>query len=324
MRLSATDGEKRVILSAMRTVSLAHGAAAETAADRATLAAAARITLGLDDVDDATLPPIAPSALADALAARPLREEAVRLAAVMALVDGAVDAAKIDRVTAFARALGIDDGYVHDLSRAAHGRLQGALGHMVRENMASITGHPWSRGVTDDVLAWLLPYRGDGADPALADRFRALADLPDDTFGRAFLAHFADNGYALPGEPDALNAVFSLPHDSAHVLAGYDTTPAGELMVSTFTAAMHPWHAMAAHVLPVLFSWHLGVKLNDVAQAATGAFQPAGFFEAWERGAASTVDLFSADWDFWSAAGEPLAAVRAAYAIAPRREGGAG
>jgi len=50
------------------------------------------------------------------------------------------------------------------------------------------------------------------------------------------------------------------------VISGYDASPRGEILVSTFTAAMHPIHPMAGHILPVIFNGHLGIKFNDVAR----------------------------------------------------------
>jgi hypothetical protein len=40
---------------------------------------------------------------------------------------------------------------------------------------------------------------------------------------------------------------------------------------------MHRKEAMAGLVLPVLFSWHLGIALNEVAGAAKGALDPQEF-----------------------------------------------
>ena len=77
---------------------------------------------------------------------------------------------------------------------------------------------------------------------------------------------------------------FAVPHDSTHVLAGYDTSPRGELLTSVFTAAMHRRNAMSGHVLPVILSWHLGIPLNEVAGAAKGALDPQEFWHAWARG----------------------------------------
>lgn len=72
---------------------------------------------------------------------------------------------------------------------------------------------------------------------------------------------------------------------------------------------------MAAEVLPVLFGWHLGIRLNDIAGASTGAFEPRKFWTAWDRGAATTVDVVAANWDFWSAIPVQLDVLRRQYAI---------
>ena len=106
-----------------------------------------------------------------------------------------------------------------------------------------------------------------------------------------------------------------VPHDFVHVLTGYDTKPRGELLASTFTAAMHPKYPMGGHVLPVIFSWHLGVQINEVARDASGALDPEEFWHAWAAGAAVTVDTFAPDWDFWSHVEVPLGALREHWSI---------
>ena len=72
---------------------------------------------------------------------------------------------------------------------------------------------------------------------------------------------------------------------------------------------MHRKEAMSGHVLPVIFSWHLGIALNEVAGAAKGALDPQEFWHAWARGEAMQVDLFGPAWDFWAATRDPIAAV---------------
>jgi hypothetical protein len=84
----------------------------------------------------------------------------------------------------------------------------------------------------------------------------------------------------VPGEAAALNAVFSVPHDSTHVISGYETSPRGEILTSTFTAGMHPNHPISGHVLPVIFSWHLGVEINAVAMSAHGQLDPEDIWRA--------------------------------------------
>ena len=84
---------------------------------------------------------------------------------------------------------------------------------------------------------------------------------------------------------------------------------------------MHQQPPMSGHILPVIFSWHLGVQLNDVAKSAVGAFDPVAFWLAWDRGAAATEDTFGATWDFWAVIAEPLADLRPAYGIPPLEPG---
>jgi len=76
------------------------------------------------------------------------------------------------------------------------------------------------------------------------------------------------------GGPNGLAEGFTVPHDTSHVLSSYTTSAQGELLVSTFIGAMHPDHPMSAEVLPVLFSWHLGVALNKIAGSWRGAYEP--------------------------------------------------
>ena len=318
MRVTATSEQKTVILGILKGIATTHGPGVATEVDRTTIAAAATIMLDAPQPDYETLrSPTAAEVAAVLTPGSEVASEAVRLATVMALVDGVLDALKLEAVVGLAAALDIHEDYVADLAEAAHGHLKEAMAHMVRENMESVTGKPWTGDTTNDVGAWALPYRGEDANPALAARFLALEHLPETTFGHRFFTHFRENGYNFPGEPNGLNAEFSVPHDSAHVLAGYDTKPAGEILTSTFTASMHPRNAMAAHVLPVIFSWHLNIKFNDVAKSAIGGLHPAPFFDAWQRGAAINVDLFAPGWDCWAAAPFDLDELPRRYAIPP-------
>jgi ubiquinone biosynthesis protein Coq4 len=303
MHIAATPDQARAILKVMYSVA---AAGPVTDADRASINGAARYIFRLGP--DASVMASPSAAELQALAASPaIANEAASFATVMAFVDGKLDGAKLKAVLALAGKLGVKQDYVDDIAKLAQGHVRDATAHMIRANLESITGHPVA---TDDEVPFLLPYK-DKPDPALAARFHALADLPPDTFGYTFATFYKANKYAFPGEPTALNFAFAAPHDSSHTLAGYDTTPRGELLVSTFTAAMHRKRAMAGHVLPVILSWHLGIALNEVAGAAKGALDPTEFWHAWSRGEAIKVDLFDPSWDFWAATREPVASVRA-------------
>jgi hypothetical protein len=168
----------------------------------------------------------------------------------------------------------------------------------------------------DDIDAWIMPYR-DRPDPELHERYASLASYEDGTFGKAFAEFYAKNGFEFCGVPTSPNVAFTTPHDSAHVLSGYDTSLQGELLVSTFTAGMHPDEPITGHILPVILSWHLGVELADFAGAGTGNLDPRKFWVAWQRGDDTAGDTLSPRWDFWEHASRPLDDVRREMRIPP-------
>jgi hypothetical protein len=269
----------------MRAVALEHGDGTVTEMDRETIVSAGAIVLGLDEVDVDALAPVDPSALAAGVDGPEQAEQAVRMLAVMSLADGVADAGKTALVRSYAEALGVRAGYLEILAEVAEDEVAQATACMVRKNAESFP-HLDSSRLGISAIAPFFPYR-DAPDPELEARYKALGELPPDTFGHAFYEHFHRNGFEFPGNPNGLAEGFTTPHDSSHVLSGYSTKEMGELCVSTFIGAMHPDHPMAAEVLPVVYSWHLGVKLNDIANSSHGAFEPRHFWTAWERGAAT-------------------------------------
>lgn len=317
MLIEVPRAHSDAILGAMRGVAEEHGEEGVSAADERTLAAAAAIVFGRPGADGPSAPVTGPSALARMLTSLDERRQAARFLAVMALVDGRVDEDKLGLVARYAAALDIHDDYLAVLTETAEGEIATAAACMIRKNTESFPGLDHSLDLLADPIAPLLPYRDGNDDPALAARYEAMGDAPAGTFGRAFFDHFARNGFAFPGHANALAEGFTTPHDSSHVLAGYSTSEIGELCVSTFIGAMHPDHPMAAEVLPVIYSWHLGIKLNEIARSTTGVFEPRRFWTAWARGAATTVDVVAADWDFWGATPVPLEDLRQAYGITP-------
>jgi hypothetical protein len=303
------------ILGAMRQVALAGGHALSYA-DTASILAAGRYLLrrpGLSDID--TLPAVPPVDLVAALKGdSELAREAVKYLAIMALVDGSLDHAKLARVLEYARTLDVEADYLTDLVEAASGHLAWAAADMFRKNFDSVLSRP-SKGL--DPGKWIRPYDGANADPALVARYEALGKLPQNTFGKALWDFDKQNGYPFPGDPQALNAAFGTPHDSTHVISGYDTSARGELMVSTFTAGMHPINPMSGHILPVIFFFHFGEQLNDVGHAGKGGLDPDEFWHAWARGQAMTVDIFKPGWNAWDWIERDLDALRHDWNVTP-------
>ncbi len=73
-------------------------------------------------------------------------------------------------------------------------------------------------------------------DPTLADRLRALHDLPAGTLGHAYIEFYRRNGFPLPGDDTHLPAHY-VNHDMNHVITGYEPTAPGEIARSGFLMA---------------------------------------------------------------------------------------
>ena len=82
--------------------------------------------------------------------------------AVMALVDGSLDHAKIARVLDYARALDVEAAYLTELVEAASGHMAWVIADMTRKNFDSVISKS-SKGL--DPVKWITPYGGDNADP---------------------------------------------------------------------------------------------------------------------------------------------------------------
>lgn len=311
MLIQAGVAEATAILGAMRLVAIGDERRTLSDACARGLAAAARYVFRFnEDIRPETLPAVIPAELPGKLSTQAQREAACRFLAVMPLVDGRLDEAKIDLFLRYAEALEIHEDYVTQLAEACSD-LDWVLEDMTRQNIKSLWDEPWDGS---DIMEVLLPYRRN-ADPGLAARYQALGALPSGTVGRAFWNIYRQNDYAFPGQEQGVNGRFATPHDSTHVLSGYDTSPEGEILVSTFTAGMHPKQPMEGHILPVLFSWHLGIEINAFAKSARDQLDAEKFWIAWVRGSDMKTDLFARDWDFWSVIEEPVAAVRKRYAV---------
>jgi hypothetical protein len=308
---AGTPEQADAALRAMRHVATAGDAHPLSDADRAALIAAHHIVFRVDgDFDPDSLDDITPDDLAAVLTKRDDAEHVAGFLAVMALVDGVLDDARIRSADHYVHALGLHEPYLRDLGELARNKLAEARADMNRRNIKSFSGK-W-RSV--DLDAWIMPY-ADHPDPELHARYQTLTSYDDDTFGKAFADFYSMNGFDFAGNPDSANEAFTTPHDSAHVLSGYDTSLQGELLVSTFTAGMHPDEPITGHILPVIISWHLGIELAKFAGAATGSLDPHKFFVAWERGDETAGDTLSPHWDFWAHVHEPLADVRHAMRV---------
>jgi hypothetical protein len=314
MLIEVTDDEALLILGALEKVARGGGNRSLTPGDYRALDAFDRFVLRRNLGTDLTaLSEPSPAQLAAALPSGDLRTHVVQFLVVMALVNGVVDESKILVVIEYANTLQVQEDAVRQLAELGRGNLAWVRADVQRQNLFSITGQELDIPIDE----WILPYRGERADPELAARYRALGELASGTLGHAFFEFYQANRFAFPGEPKGINERFATRHDTTHVLSGYDTSPQGELLVSTFTAGMHPKEPMSGHILPVIMSFHMGIELTHLAGSTTGQLDPEKFWFAWQRGGEVTTDVFADDWDFCAAAAKPIEDLRAAYNVPP-------
>jgi hypothetical protein len=160
--------------------------------------------------------------------------------------------------------------------------------------------------------------RLDAPDPALADRLRALADLPADSLGRAYLAFYDRNGFPLPGDDTHLPAHY-VNHDMNHVITGYEPTAPGEIARSGFlvaaNASRHNWLefllTMSIHESGVLTHGKIQAKFATLSRPGVSDLLGEGL----DRGRQCAVDLSQVD--HLAIAGESLASIRERFNVVP-------
>jgi hypothetical protein len=316
MLMALGDGKAPALLGAAKAVGTGGGRNDLSEATADAISSFAHLGLGVDPPDIGTLREAGPSRLGASMKDADQCRDAMDVLAVMALVDGTLDAARIETVRDYAAKLDIDDGWLDDLENSLEANLEPVIADMNDHNLRSITDGRVDLAEVDDVDRWFRPYEDD-QDAQLSERYADLETLPDGTFGKEFWSFYDGHDFAMPGTAGAVNETFATPHASAHVLAGYDTTPQGEMLVSAFTSRMHPVFPMSGHVLPVIYSWHLGIECNELAGSFTGALDPAKFWVALDRGRHTSGDTFGSEYSLWEHAEKPLDDVRNAFDVRP-------
>ncbi|MEZ4383928.1 MAG: TerB family tellurite resistance protein [Nannocystaceae bacterium] len=261
------------------------------------------------------LAPITPEALAQGIEDRQIRFQLVGAMLVMSMADGELDPAEAALVSAFAAALEVADASVANLERLAAKRYRIARLDILRRQWAALKIRDIAAAEGPGIY-WrsLLGILRRNEDPALAARFRAFAELPAGSLGRAYYDFTAGNGFAFPGELGAPPEVITF-HDMTHVLAGYSTSPGDELLVAAFTAGYvrrEPLD-MLMFVLP---QFQLGIEIAPGVAPEYDYLDPARLLRAVRRGAAMNINL-NEGWDYFDVVGEPVAALRERYNILP-------
>ena len=268
---------------------------------------------------DAGPPPgdAGPAATAAAIVDPTARRHLIDAMVVGLLVDGHATEADADALARYAAALGVEADFgIGAVRLFAQRRRMRLRFHVMRRFwpieriIASARERGWLRRLVPFVLAAVFGVWRHGPT---RDRYAALRDLPEGTLGRELVDYFAANGFPLYGEPGAIDELIVF-HDYSHVLAGYGTFPAHEILTAWFMAGYRGVD-LPLMLFP-LIQFHLGVLLNPVAPATEGLFDPRTALEALLRGYATTTDL-TRDWDFWPEVALPLDEIKRRYNVLP-------
>jgi hypothetical protein len=157
-------------------------------------------------------------------------------------------------------------------------------------------------------------------DPELAERLRALHDLPAGTLGYEYVEFYRRNGLTLPGD-DVNMPAFFVEHDMCHVIAGYEPTGPEEIALSAMQLAISDTDARWIGLLGSLAVHEAGYFSKDGFIGKTGTLDREGaadlLSEALLRGSQCT-DNFTVT-DHLALADVPLSEVRARFGVPPRK-----
>ncbi|MGV0993084.1 MAG: hypothetical protein ACOYBX_15945 [Mycobacterium sp.] len=157
-------------------------------------------------------------------------------------------------------------------------------------------------------------------DPALAERLKALNDLPPESLGFQYLEFYRRNNIELPGDDIHVPAHY-VNHDMNHVITGYEPTAPGEIARSGFLMAAnssrHNWLefllTMSIHESGVLNHGEIRAKVSTLDRAGVPEFLAEGL----DRGQECAIDLSQVD--HLAIAHLPLEQVRENFSIPPLR-----
>jgi hypothetical protein len=304
-------------LRAMRMVAAADGPIGPAA--RRIMEAAKHFLLGLDTpIDD--LSPIQPAELAAGISG-PLAVQLCQGMMVVGFADGPLSPAAFIRISEFAAAMHVDLPALHTVQRMIEEHMTLFKLDFLRHShiSAMLRDQYLHQGGLLALAKGVLGMKGLIEEPALAARFIAFGDLPEDSLGAHFFRHYRENGFSFPGEKLGF-PVAGIYHDFAHVLSGYHTTPGEEMLIGGLTAGFRKQNPFYV-ILFVQLTFGAGMNMTPIPQPTTKSVlaEPGyaeRFFRAIERGAAMNTDL-SDNWDFWPLVARPIGEVRQTLGLAP-------
>jgi hypothetical protein len=297
-------------------VATARGTQVPSDSDVAVIRAASRHLLGDPELPDRLAISI-PGDVAEQLSSPESQELAFNVATILCFAEAAIaddgtqellDPTRVTVVNDLARYLNVGQRDIIELRRLAKYHRDAVAYDLFRRFVVSTYGDE-----TTMVHAALVQTetRLDIDARRVHALWERVERLPDGTVGAELIRYYRENGWSYPGT-DHHHPLMFAEHDFHHVLGGYATTPAGELLVGAFIAgvAQRPMDC----ALLFLMREQLGIG-NPADPGASGKFEPVPFFAALERGLDTSFEFVGPGWDPWSTVGRDLVEVRVEYGI---------
>ena len=271
-------------------------------------------------------PPTSVDDLAQTLRARNLafRTRIIQQALLGALLIDPIPADVVDRLRQLSVTLGVDDAMIDVAGELADQQFELAAIDFDRNGYTSDWRTERSAALhTSRPID--VPWGHAGDDPALAARWQALEDLPDDTLGLAVSRFYRARGFEYPGLPGAVSPLLA-QHDWVHVVADYGATIDNELEVFAFISRANDDPKGFSFLAMVVSLFETGVLAHGA-----GLFAPDGghlqstemakrMADALRRGALCTgsIDFLALDW--FDLAEQPLDDVRAKFGVTTKSD----
>ena len=279
-------------------------------------------------VDLGELAPVSVAEAAEVLRLRNLafRTRGVQVALLAGLILRPLPADVADRIEQFAGALAVDEGMVGVAREFASGSLGLAALDFERNGYTADWAHTDRRELhTSQELASAWDLAVDDAE--LAERWAALATLPEGSLGRGVWQLYRARGFAFPGRPGSAPPLLA-QHDWVHVLADFGTTVESELEVFAFIARANDdmrAFSLLAMVISLFETGYLrtgaGLFQADPGHLSVGRSMALRVADAMRRGAwchddvtgSDSIDFLRQDW--FELAPLPLEEVRARFCL---------
>jgi hypothetical protein len=310
-----TPKQSEFVLGALKTVVSGDDSLPET--PRALIAAIQKHLL-MTEYNIDSLPNISPSSLAQIIIHPQQRLQIVQAMIVLILSTGDVNSQQFQRIESYVFALELPKSILrnlHQLYRRQFITLSADVYYHC------FIAQKYKLELKRQGLRWFLKglvnYFGLIEDKKLAARYHQLELFPEETLGYQFWKFYQVNNYPFPGEKGSAheNTCF---HDVTHILAGFDTSPEGEIQTVAMTVGYKYKQDKnpLSSIFFILLQQHIGLQIGLLSQAKKGILNspemPDKFVKAFQQGTAMKVDL-SCNWNHWAAFNQPIEELRKEY-----------